>query len=96
MSEFIEWVVEEVRYLEEYKLLIKFRDGKLKIIDFKDELWGEVFEPLKDINNFKKVSVKYSSIEWENGADIAPEWLYENGVEVTEMGEPPTVTGTSD
>jgi Protein of unknown function (DUF2442) len=96
MSDFLEWVVEEVRYLEEYKLLIKFRDGKLKIIDFKDELWGEVFEPLKDIDNFKKVSVKYSSIEWENGADIAPEWLYENGVEVTEINNPPTVTGTSD
>jgi Protein of unknown function (DUF2442) len=96
MSDFLEWVVEEVKYIEEYKLLIRFRDGKLKIVDFKDELWGEVFEPLKDINNFKKVSVKYSSITWENGADIAPEWLYKKGVEVTETNNLPTVTGTND
>lgn len=82
MNNFFEWRVKEVEYLEEYKLVIKFADGKVKVVDLESQLNKPVFEPLKNINNFKKYSIKYSTIEWESGADIAPEWLYENGVEL--------------
>ena len=45
----------------------------------RDELWGKVFEPLKQLNLFKKfkISEVMNTIEWENGADISPEFLYE-------------------
>ncbi|GHT01015.1 hypothetical protein FACS189421_13520 [Bacteroidia bacterium] len=39
-------------------------------------LYGEIFEPLKDIDNFKKFHVSDWSVEWKNGADMAPEFLY--------------------
>jgi ribosomal protein L31E len=47
---------------------------------------GEIFEPLKDINNFKKVRVNpdLDTIVWENGADMCPDFLYKVGVEVTQ------------
>ena len=66
-------------YIEEYKIALEFSDGKESVVDLKDELWGEVFEPLKDINYFKKFTLNPFTIEWENGADFSPEFLYEIG-----------------
>ena len=77
----------EVAYLEGYKLRLKFNDGIVKDVDLKDDLYGEVFEPLRDIETFKKVKVNKdtNTIEWENGADFAPEFLYEIGQEVKKV-----------
>ncbi len=73
-----------VAYLQDYKLSLTFNDGAIKQIDLKDELYGEVFEPLKDINLFKQVTLNpdTNTIEWNNGADFAPEFLYKIGKEV--------------
>jgi hypothetical protein len=72
-----------VTYLENYRLRLKFSDGVVKDIDLKNELYGEVFEPLKDIEFFKQVAVnsETNTIEWPNNADFAPEFLYEIGEE---------------
>lgn len=77
----------EVTYLVDYKLRLKFNDGVIKDVDIKDELYGEVFEPLKDIEMFKKVKVNQdtNTIEWETGADFAPEFLYKIGEEVKKV-----------
>ena len=71
-------------YLGEYRLELEFSDGVVKEVDLKDELYGEVFEPLKDIELFKQVHVNpdTNTIEWPNGADFAPEFLYEFGKEI--------------
>jgi len=49
-------------------------------VRFNDGTEGEVFETLKDIQNFKsfRVDPLLETIVWENGADLAPEFLYEN------------------
>ncbi len=69
----------EAKYIEGFKIKFTFNDGKSKIIDFEDLLWGEVFEPLKDVNKFKEFKLNPFTIEWENGADFAPEFLYDYG-----------------
>jgi len=76
--------VTDVTYLADYKLRLEFNNGVVKDIDLKDELYGEVFEPLKDIQRFKQVTINpnTNTIEWPNGADFAPEFLYEIGQEV--------------
>ena len=70
-----------VEYIEGYRLRLQFNDGAIKEIDLKDELYGEVFEPLKDVDFFRKAAVNpdTNTIEWPNGADFAPEFLYELG-----------------
>ncbi|HWF43204.1 MAG TPA: DUF2442 domain-containing protein [Candidatus Kapabacteria bacterium] len=72
--------VKNVKYISGYKLELTFKDGLQGIIDLEDELWGEVFEPLKDIEEFKKVRVdsELDTIVWPTGADLAPEFLYES------------------
>lgn len=71
--------VKEAKYLNDYVLWLKFNDGAEGVVDLKDELYGEVFEPLKDIERFKsfKVDPDLETIVWDNGADLAPEFLYD-------------------
>lgn len=71
--------VKEAKYLHDYVIWLRFNDGTEGEVDLSDELDGEVFVPLKDINNFKsfKVDPILETIVWENGADLAPEFLYE-------------------
>ena len=79
--------VVDVTYLADYRLRLTFNDGVVKEVDLQDELYGDVFEPLKDVALFKQVVVNAdtSTIEWPNGADFAPEFLYELGQEVTRV-----------
>lgn len=75
--------VKDVAYLDGYKLRLGFSDAVIKDVDLQDELYGEVFEPLKDPELFKQVTInpETNTIEWPNGADFAPEFLYEIGRE---------------
>jgi hypothetical protein len=75
--------VTHVFYLRDYQLRLEFNDGKIKELDLKDEFYGEVFEPLKDLELFNQVYVNpvTGTIEWPNGADFAPEFLYDTGQE---------------
>jgi len=68
----------KAEYIEGYKIRVSFEDGATGIIDLDRELWGEVFEPLKDLNNFRafKVDSELPTIVWSTGADLAPEFLY--------------------
>ena len=70
--------VVSVKHVREYVLWMKFEDGTEGEIDLASELWGPVFEPLKDQAFFRQVAVaEYGTIAWPNGADLAPESLYE-------------------
>jgi hypothetical protein len=76
--------VTNVTYVKDYKLRLTFNNGAVKDVDLQDELYGEIFEPLKEIGFFKQVKVNRdtNTIEWPNGADFAPEFLDEIGQEV--------------
>jgi Protein of unknown function (DUF2442) len=65
-------------YVRGYTVHLKFDDGAEGDIDLGEELYGEMFLPLKDIGYFKQVRVdpEIHTIVWPNGADFAPEFLY--------------------
>jgi hypothetical protein len=68
-----------VKALPDWKLDILFADGTSGIVSLKDRLFGPVFEPLKDEAVFAKVMVdEFGAVCWPNGADLAPDALYEN------------------
>jgi hypothetical protein len=66
-------------YSKDFILYLRFSDGSEGEVDIRPELDGEIFEPLKDISYFKKFSVNKDlhTVVWPNGADFAPEFLYE-------------------
>ncbi len=57
---------------------MRFADGTEGDVDLEAELWGEVFEPLKNLANFRdfRLDVELNTVTWPSGADLAPEFLY--------------------
>ena len=71
--------IADAEYVKNYVIWIKFSDGLEGEIDLEKELYGEVFEPLKDLNYFKDFEIhpELRVLSWSNGADFAPEFIYE-------------------
>jgi len=69
--------VKKAQYLKDFKLLLEFNNGVEMTVDLENELNGTAFTPLKDLDYFKNFSIHFNTIEWENGADFAPEFLFE-------------------
>jgi len=69
--------VVSVTVLDDYRLNVVFDDGLRGIVSLQDELYGPVFEPLKDASYFRQVQVdEFGAICWPNGADLAPDALH--------------------
>ena len=60
-----------------YKIHLTFNDGLEKTIDFEQWIDGPVFEPLKESEYFQRFFIDGGTVAWPNGADVAPETLYE-------------------
>ncbi|HEX8152730.1 MAG TPA: DUF2442 domain-containing protein [Thermoanaerobaculia bacterium] len=69
----------EVRYVRDYTVWVRFQDGTCGEVDISRSFKGPVFEPLKNVEFFRQVRVdpEIGTIVWPNGADVAPETLYE-------------------
>lgn len=70
-------LVVEATYVSGHRLRLRFSDGAGKTIDFSRWLNGKVFEPLRDLEYFRKFFISGGTVCWPNGADIAPETLRE-------------------
>lgn len=70
--------VTKIEYKGGFVYHIVFDDGRNGDIDFSEYVGrGPVFECLRDTAFFKKATIEGGTISWPNGADIAPETLYE-------------------
>jgi len=59
-----------------HRLHLWFNDGTEGDIDLRKVLNGPIFEPLRDVNYFKRFRLDGHTLAWENGADFAPEYLH--------------------
>ncbi len=70
--------VKKIKYTFGYSFLIVFDDDTQATVDFSDYLKkGPIFAPLQNLTFFQQAKIEGGTIAWPNGADIAPETLYE-------------------
>jgi Protein of unknown function (DUF2442) len=83
--------LESAEYVREHTIRVRFADGTAGDIDLKAELWGEVFEPLKDPDVFRqfRLDEELNTITWPSGADLAPEFLYEKAAQQADAADRP-------
>ena len=72
--------ITDVEYLGDYSLLCSFNNGQRRKVDLTPLLAYPAFADLRDKGNFIQFGLDHT-IFWATGADIAPEYLYEHGVE---------------
>jgi hypothetical protein len=68
--------VVQARVLPPYGLSLTFDDGLIREIDLAGDLWGSMFEPLKDVSYFAQVRVDHGTVVWPNGLDLDPVVLH--------------------
>lgn len=68
--------VVHAEYRGSHSIEVTFSDGNRGSVDFHPWLNGPIFEPLLDEDYFRRFFVANSTVSWPNGADIAPETLY--------------------
>ena len=64
-------------YRGDRRIHLTFNNGLESTVDFSSWLDGAVFEPLKDPDYFRRFFLEGGTVTWPNGADVAPETLYE-------------------
>jgi len=70
--------VTEVAHVRDYVLHVVMDDGLDGNIDLSSyPSKGPIFEPLGDLDFFKRVFIEGGTLAWPNGADISPERVYE-------------------
>ncbi len=74
----------EAKYIESFKIYLKFNTGLSNIVDLKDIILKyEIAKPLRDIDEFSKFHLdSWPTLAWECGFDIAPEALYEKCLKI--------------
>jgi hypothetical protein len=75
----MDYDVLEARYIGGHTVWLRFRDGTAGGVDLGQELQGPIFEPLRDPAYFRAFTIhpEFQTLCWPNGADIAPETLYQ-------------------
>ena len=70
--------VSNAKYLDGYRIVVQFSDGRSGVVDLVASLNGPVFAVLKNQHEFEKFTVDedLKTIVWQSGADMAPEYLY--------------------
>ena len=69
--------VVDARHIEGHRVYLAFSDGTAGEIDLALSLTGPIFEPLRDVEYFRRFSIDGHTLSWPNGADFAPEYLHE-------------------
>ena len=78
----VPWRVKSVTTLPDARLQVNFIDGTAGEVHMKSFLSGPsvdgtIFEGLRDPTGFAEAQVVLGAIQWPNGADLAPDAMYD-------------------
>ncbi len=81
--------VTKVQVVGGSSLDLTFDDGTRKRVDLRRELYGPIFEPLRDPTYFAQAYLDSDSrtVTWPNGADFAPDFLYQYAPEESPLAQ---------
>lgn len=68
--------VHEVTANKDFSLNIVFDTGEKRLLDMKPYLDFGAFKKIRDYEIFKRVRVAFDTIEWDEGVDLDPEFIY--------------------
>lgn len=75
--------VVNVDYIKDYIVDLKYTNGEKKRVDFFPLLKSGKKQELLNKNNFILFGLNHWTLEWYNGVDFAPDFLYQQGVSVS-------------
>lgn len=75
--------VVNVDYIKDYIVNLKYSNGEKKRVDFFPLLKSGKKQELLNKNNFILFGLNHWTLEWYNGVDFAPDFLYQQGVSVS-------------
>lgn len=83
--------LESAKHVRGHTIHVRFADGVEANLDLSSELWGEVFEPLRDPRAFLqfRIDEELNTVTWPSGADLAPEFLYRQALQAGVADRPP-------
>ena len=69
-------------WLGGHRVHLEFEDGCAGVLNMGGRRWRGVFEPLQDVAVFRQFRLdrELNTIAWPTGADLAPEYLYEQAL----------------
>lgn len=68
--------VVDAKHLEGHRVYLEFNDSTIGEVDLLQSLGGPIFEPLRDVEYFRRFAIEGHTLTWPNGADYAPKYLH--------------------
>jgi hypothetical protein len=72
------WVT-DAEYVGDYLVRVRFSDGSERVVDLTETIFGDprpIFAELRNPAAFRQFRVGMDTLMWDNGLDLAPEYLY--------------------
>ena len=74
--------ISEVTANRDFSLKIVLDNGEKRILDMKPYLDFGVFKKISDFERFKRARVSFDTIEWDDGVDLDPEFIYDKSTPI--------------
>jgi hypothetical protein len=74
----------EVRPNEDFSLNLVLENGEKRVLDMKPFLDFGVFKKIREYEKSSRARVAFDTIEWDEGVDLDPEFIYEKSTPIEE------------
>jgi len=72
----------EVTPNEDFSLKLVLDNGEKRLLDMKPYLDFGVFKKIQNYEAFRRARVSFDTIEWDEGVDLDPEFVYEKSTPI--------------